>query len=142
MKLTKEILYHFFKKGKESKIKNKRYIESEFDYLYEELNEEMNSSTSDNFIYDVEKTLSNLQDRTIGFFKPLSSTVIEMVVEVDRTMVKTVTIGSLGGVIITHIESSQGILYLFENGENLTFIKKDPFGLINITESLKKNKMP
>ena len=68
-----------------------------------------------NIIYDAEKALCNLQDNTIGLFVINGTKTIDLVVGVEgETLIKTVTIGSLGGVSTTHtsIEIEDNYFYL------------------------------
>jgi len=98
--------------------------------------------TDTNFIYELTKATSFLQDRTIGFFKLFSSDTIQLVVGLENTLVKTIHITILGDINVSYTESSEGILYIFENGENLKFIKKDHFGLLDILNKIGKNINP
>lgn len=90
-----------------------------------------------NIIYDAQKALCFLQDNTIGLFVINGTKTIDLVVGVEgETLIKTVTIGSLGGVSTTHINRNRGQLFLFEDNQTLGSLKSNPFRLREITELL------
>ncbi len=91
-----------------------------------------------NFIFDVQKALDVLQERTIGLFRIHGTTQLVLVVEVDRDLLKVVSINQLGGTNTIHLPSDKGILYLFDEGVTLASIKYDnPLELKRICDELK-----
>lgn len=91
-----------------------------------------------NFIYDTEKACNNLQSNVIGLFRVHGTKHIDLVVENERDSLKTVTIGSLGGVSVTHLPSSKGKLIMFDEGKSLQDMKSNPFKLKEITDEILK----
>lgn len=92
-----------------------------------------------NIIYDAEKALCNLQDNTIGLFVINGTKTIDLVVSLEgETLIKTVTVGNLGGITTTHININRGRLFLFEDNQTLGSLKSNPFRLREITELLLK----
>ena len=93
-----------------------------------------------NFIYDAQKTTSYLQDNVIGLFRIYGTTQLVLVVEVERELLKVVSVSQLGAISVIHIPSEKGKLHLFDEGVTLGSIKYDaPFELMKITEELKKD---
>lgn len=90
-----------------------------------------------NIIYDTQKQLELFQDNVIGFFKPHASKQLELVVSKEQSFVKSVYIGSLGGLTTTHYDESNGKLVLFTDGQSLSDLKRNPFLLQEITDSFK-----
>ena len=60
-----------------------------------------------------------------------------MVVSKEQSFVKSITIGNLGGLHISHCDESNGKLILFGEGQTLSDLKKNPFLLQAITDSFK-----
>ena len=89
-----------------------------------------------NIIYDCQKALNNLQANTIGLFKPNMSSVIELVIENDRGLLKCVSFGTLGGLHTIHISQEQGKLHMFEEGKYLSDIMEKPFEFDTLLKSL------
>lgn len=73
--------------------------------------------------------LYNLQNNVIGVFKPRYSKDYEMVVSNNDGLLKTISIGGLGGLHTTHIPATEGKLALFDNGLTLSDMMKNPFRL-------------
>ena len=70
------------------------------------------------------KQLGILQDNTIGLFKIRGKDMpLELVVSNENGYLKTVHIGSLGGLITTHILASEGRLVMFGKERNLNDMK-------------------
>jgi len=94
---------------------------------------------STNFIYDTQKALSTLQERTIGLFRIHGTTQLVLVVEVERDLLKVVSVSQLGALSTIHLPSNKGKLHLFNEGVTLASIKFDaPFELQDICNNLKK----
>lgn len=64
--------------------------------------------------------LKNLQNSTIGLFKPHQSDVIELVVANENGYLKTLVIGRMGALQTTHTDASNGKLVMFLDGSTLT----------------------
>ncbi len=92
------------------------------------------------------KQLNILQEKTIGLFKTRGGKdmPLELVVSNDNGYLKTVHIGSLGGLITTHIMASEGRLVMFGKERNLNDMKglkyheelKDLIELLNSTKPI------
>lgn len=89
-----------------------------------------------NIIYDLQKALGNLQDNTIGLFKPFKGNTTLMVIENDKGTLKCVSFGNLGGLHTLHIGADQGSVYMFDTGKSLSDIMQDPFNFDRIIKSL------
>lgn len=79
--------------------------------------------------------LYKLQEHTIGLFKARGSDVIEMVVKKDGDLLKTITIGRLGGLHTTHIPMDRGVYKEFGQRRTLADMLKNPFELDEICKS-------
>lgn len=86
---------------------------------------------------DLSIALSVTQSKVIGFFKPYRSSIVEMVLENDNGMLKTICIGSLLGLHTMCINKNQGILVMFEDGETLFSLLNTPFKLNEYHNQLK-----
>lgn len=81
--------------------------------------------------------LHRLQDHVIGLFKPNASDVLEMVVKKDGDLLKTITIGSLGGLSTTYIPMGKGVYKEFGLSRTLSDMVKNPYELDEICKSFK-----
>lgn len=95
-----------------------------------------------NFIYDTQKALGNLQDKVIGLFVMNGTDYIDLVVEVDGDLIKTVHVSSLAAASVTHLPANKGKLVMFENGKTLTDMKREPFKLQDLCDEVRPNKRP
>lgn len=91
-----------------------------------------------NFIYDAQKAMGNLQERVIGLFKIRGTTHIDLVVDKEGDLLKTVHVGTLAGISVDHIPAEKGKLIMFEDGLTLSELKKNPFKLQEIVEEMNK----
>ena len=91
-----------------------------------------------NFIYSLEKSLDNLQAQVIGLFRNTRLKDYEMVVANDNGWLKTISIGKLGGLHTTHITADQGKLIMFEDGQTLIDMKKNPYRLQELIDEINK----
>lgn len=93
--------------------------------------------------HNLQNELDNLQTNVIGFFKPFKSTHVEMVLSNHDGVLKTVTIGRLGGLHTLNIDKSNGVLVIFSEvseHKNLLDLKKNPFLMRDMIEQLESNK--
>lgn len=76
--------------------------------------------------------LHKLQEHTIGLFRPHVSEVVELVIKKDDDLLKTITIGRLGGMITTHIPLEKGVYKEFGGNRSLSDMLRNPFELDEI----------
>ena len=83
--------------------------------------------------------LYHLQSNVIGLFKHRYSNSFEMVISNDGGFLKTIHIGTLGGLIENHISKTEGKLVLFDAGETLYSLLSNPFKLDNYCRETMSN---
>ena len=91
-----------------------------------------------NVLKDLSKALNDLQDNVIGLFRHTRSKEYEMVVKNENGWLKTITIGKLGGLHENHIGADQGKIVMFDDGQNLTQMKNNPYRLQEIIDLVTK----
>lgn len=79
--------------------------------------------------------LNILQNQCIGLFKNKFSDELEMVINDENGFLHVVTIGRLGGLHETHIDSCMGKYKKFPDNQTLLTMKNDPFVLSDFCKS-------
>lgn len=79
--------------------------------------------------------LHKLQDHTIALFKMHGCDTVELVVRNEGGLLKTISIGTLGGLRTTHIPIEKGIYKEFGEGRSLADMLRNPFELDEIYKS-------
>ncbi len=82
--------------------------------------------------------LYKLQEGTIGLFRPHASEVIEMVVKKDGGLLKTISIGHLGGLTTSFTPVEKGVFHEFSGNRTLADMLNNVYELNEICKSLKK----
>jgi hypothetical protein len=63
--------------------------------------------------------LLNLQSKTIGYFQPRGTDFLELVIEEDGEMLRTINVTSIGGFQDTHVPKHMGTFRKFGKGRTL-----------------------
>lgn len=79
--------------------------------------------------------LGDLQKNVFGLFKLRGTDFLEMVIRKDGDLLKTVTVGRLGGLSTTHIPMDKGVYKEFGEGRSLDDMLRNPFELQDICKS-------
>jgi hypothetical protein len=87
----------------------------------------------------LETELNILQSKTIGLFKVGKNGKLELVVSEIDGVLHTITIGSLGGLIETHIPKNNGMYRKFPNNQNLLQLKSNPYDLNEFVKIFETN---
>ena len=77
--------------------------------------------------FQLKCALVKMQMQTIGLFKPKFAKEVEMVIEDNGGHLKTISIGSLGGLMTLHINSKEGLYKKFPEGKSMSEMMQDPF---------------
>jgi hypothetical protein len=86
-----------------------------------------------NIIYDTQRTIeNNIHKNTLGLFRNNMDNNIELVLEIDNNIIKTISFTNMGAIHTTHINKNKGKLYLFPNNKSLEDIKENPMELYRI----------
>lgn len=85
--------------------------------------------------------LYKLQEHTIGFFRHHASEAVELVVRKDGNMLKTISIGKLGGLTTMHVPVEKGIYKEFGQNRSLSDMLKNPFELDEIYKTVYKKQL-
>ena len=87
--------------------------------------------------YGLSFELQKMQKNVFAFFKPFASESVEMVVERDGNLLKTLWVGNFGGLFTNHVPVEKGIYKEFGDGRSLSDMMSNPTELQEFYKKMK-----